>query len=151
MNEIASAVVVKVDCVAEIFRRHHLGLAEFARPGPDHVVRRQIAAIDQAKCVEELRAKFVAAPAVIGEGGDGAERTIVAHVGAEVAFQRPERHDDRGRHAVLLLDAREHRGIRFDECLSALNAIRGGHAVGELQECLGEHSLPTIDIDDGWS
>jgi hypothetical protein len=49
---------------------------------------------------------------------------------------------------VLLLDAREHRGVCFDEFLSALNAIRGGHAVGELQECLREHPLPAIDIDD---
>ena len=73
---------------------------------------------------------------------------IVAHIGAEIAFQCPERHDNRGGHAVLLLDLCKGRRIRLDQRLAALNAVGGGHASGKLQECLREDTLPAIDVDD---
>jgi hypothetical protein len=73
---------------------------------------------------------------------------VIAHIGAEVAFQRPERDDHRGGHAVLLLDALEHLGIGLDLRLAHLDAVAGGHAVGKFQKCLGEDALAAIDIDD---
>ena len=109
---------------------------------------REIATLDQAQRVEELPAKSLAAPAVVGERGDGAERLVFAQIGAEVGLQSPERDDHRRRHAELLLDARECCGIGLDQLLAALNAITGGHAAGEFEKRLGEDALAAIDIDD---
>jgi hypothetical protein len=39
---------------------------------------------------------------------------VLAHVGAEIAFEPPERGDHRRRHAVLLLGAIEDRGVFLD-------------------------------------
>ena len=79
---------------------------------------------------------------------DRTERRILAHIGTEVAFQAPERDDDRRGHAEFLLDAREGRRIRFDQRLAALNTVGRGHAAGEIQKGLGEDPLAAVDIDD---
>ena len=73
---------------------------------------------------------------------------IIAHIGAEIAFERPERDDDRRRHAILLIDAGKHWRIGLDLGGAHLDAIAGGHAVGKFQKSLGEHALAVIDIHD---
>ena len=100
-NEIALAGSVVVDRVFVILRRHHLRLAEFAGPRADHLGGRQVAALDQAQRVEQLGAKSIGAPAIVGERGDRAERRIFAHIGAEIALQAPERDDDRRGHCRI--------------------------------------------------
>src|SRR6202030_2680805 len=114
---------VVVDGVLEIYRRHHLRLAELTGPRSDHVFGPQIAALDQPQRVEELGAKAVGAPAIVSQRSERAQRLLLAHVGAEIAFQRPERDDDRRRHAVLLVDPREYLGVSLDLCRTGLNAI----------------------------
>src|SRR5262249_2083949 len=71
-----------------------------------------------------------------------------AHIGAEVAFQTPERDDHRRGHAEVLFDAREGRGIGLDQLLATLNAVGGGHTAGKFDEGLGEDALAAIDVDE---
>ena len=73
---------------------------------------------------------------------------VIAHIGAEIAFQRPERDDDRCRHAKIVIDARKHRRVGFYQRLPALDAVGGRHAVGKLQERLAEDALAAVDIHD---
>ena len=147
-QEIAHAIAVVIDGVFIIFRRHHLRLAEFAGPRAGHFLGMQIAALDEPQRVEKLSAEAVRAATVIGKRGDRAQRAVVAHIGAEVALQSPERHDHRRRHAELLVDPFEYRCIGLDQSRAALNAVGGGHAIGKFQKCLGEHALTAIDIHD---
>jgi hypothetical protein len=73
---------------------------------------------------------------------------IIAHVGAEIAFERPERDDDRRRHAILLIDAAEHRCIGLDLRRAGLDAIGRSHAIGKFQKCLAKDALAVVDIHD---
>ena len=72
----------------------------------------------------------------------------VAHVGAEIALQPPERGDHSRRHAIFLLGARERSGVGLDPLLALLHAIGRGHASGKLREDLAEHALATVAVDD---
>ena len=72
----------------------------------------------------------------------------IAHVGAEIAFQSPERGDHGGRHAIFLFRARKRRGIGLDLRLALLHPERRCHAAGELGECLAEHALAAVTVDD---
>ena len=108
----------------------------------------QIAALDQSQRVEQLGAEPVGAPAVVSQRSERAERFLLAHIGAEIAFQRPERDDDRRRHAVLLVDPRKYLRVGLDLRRPGLNAIGSGHAIGEFQKRLREHPLAAVDVDD---
>src|SRR5262249_37871963 len=147
-QKIARAIAVVIDGVLIIFRWHHLGLAELAGPRTDHVRRTQIAALDEAERVEQLGAKAVRAPAVVSERSERAQCAVIAHIRAEVAFQRPERNDDRGRHAELRIDFGDDRRIGLDQGGAALNAIGCGHSIGKFRESLSENTLAAIDIHD---
>jgi hypothetical protein len=60
----------------------------------------------------------------------------------------PERDDNRRRHAELLVDLGEDRGIGLDQRAAALNAIGRGHPIGKFEKRLGEDALAAVDIDD---
>src|SRR5205814_4189661 len=76
------------------------------------------------------------------------QRRQAAHVGAKIALQPPERRDHRGRHAILLLGAREGGGVSLDPRLALLHAVARGHAARELGEHLPEHALAAVAVDD---
>ena len=148
LDQVAPSVAVIIHRVAIIFRRHHLGLPELARPGADHLLRPQVAALDHAQRVEQMAAEHVAAPAVIGQRRQRLERLVLALAGAEIALQPPERGDDRGRHAVILLLAGEDRLEFLDLGHARGQPGAGQHLVGEFEEVLREEALPPVDADD---
>src|SRR5262249_27599388 len=115
---------------------------------PNHVRWTQVAALNEPQRVEQLGAKAIRAPAVVSERGERAQRAVIAHIRAEVAFQRPERDDDRRRHAELRIDFGEDRRIGLDQRRAALNAVGRGHAIRKLKEGLGENALAAVDIHD---
>ena len=147
-DEIAPAVAVVIDSMHHVFRRHHLRLAEFTRPRSDHFVRTQIAALDQPQCVEQMPAKHVRTPAVVGQRRQRFDRLILALPGAEIALQAPKSRDDRGRHAELILFASKQRLVFFDLRGAVGQTAVAQHLVGHLDKILREESLTSIDVDD---
>jgi hypothetical protein len=129
-------------------RRQELRLAEFARPGADHLGRREIAALDDLQRRDGLVLEHLGAAAVIGQRHQRGQRRQIAHVGAEVALQSPERGDHRRRHAVFLLGARKRGGVGLDALLALLHAVGRRHAARELGEDLAEHALAAVAVDD---
>ena len=70
--------------------------------------------------------------------GERADHRQPAHVaGAVVGLQRPDRHQHRGRHAKLALDAREQLGVRRHQPPGAVDAGRDDAGRGVLLEALG--------------
>jgi len=148
MDEVAPTVAVEVDGVFEIRGRRELRLADFAGPGADHLGRRKVAALDHPQGVEQLLAEHLGTSTVVGERHQRAQHRQIAVVGAEVGLQSPEGDDDRRRHAELLLDAREQRGVAFDPARTGLQPMAVRHAAGELQEALLENFLSAVLVDD---
>ena len=148
LDQVALAVAVIVDGVRHVFGRHHLGLAEFARPGADHLLGAQVAALDQAQRIEQMTAEHVGAAAIIGQRGERFDRMILALAGAEIALQSPEGRDHRGRDAKVLVFAREQRLVLLDLRSAAGQAPAGQHLVGDLEEVLREELLAAVDVDD---
>ena len=148
LDQVALAVAVVVDGVRHVFRRHHLGLAELARPGADHFLGAQVAALDQAQRVEQMAAEHLRAAAVVGERRQRLDRLVLALAAAEIALESPERGDHRRRHAEFLFLAREQRLVLLDLGGAVREPSAGQHLVGDLQEVLGEEALPAVDIDD---
>ncbi len=146
-DEIAVAVAVVVDRVRHVFRRHHLGLPELARPGADHLVGAQVAALDQPQRTEQMLAEHVGAPAIEGERGQRFDRLVLPLARPEVALERPERGDNRGRYAEIFVFARKQRGVLLHLCLAALDPP-AQHLVRHLEEVLREEALAAIDVDD---
>ncbi len=147
-QQVALAVAVIIDRVFDVFGRHHLGLAEFAGPRADHFRGHQIAALDQSQGVEQMAAEHVRAPAVIGKRGERADRIVLAHAGAEIAFETPKAGDHRGRHAILLLGAVEHRLVFAHLCLPLLQPGSGHELAGKFQKAQRKDALAAVDIDD---
>ena len=129
-------------------RRQKLRLAEFAGPGADHFLRREIAAVDDLQRRDGFVLEHLGAAAIIGQRHQRAQRRQIAHVGAEIAFESPERGDHRRRHAIFLFGARERRLVGPDTCLALLHAIVCRHAAGEFGEHLAEHALAAVAVDD---
>ena len=148
LDEVALAVAVVVDGMRHVFGGHDLGLAELARPGADHLLGAQIAALDQAQRVEQVAAEHVGAAAVIGERGQRLDRLVLALAGAEIALQAPEGRDDGGRNAELLVFAREQCLVLLDLGGAAGAGVRRQHLVGNFKEGLREEALSAVDIDD---
>ncbi len=148
VQEIAAAVAVVIDGIGEIMRRQELRLSQFAGPGADHFVRRQVATVDDLQRGDGFARETFGAAAVIGQRNQRTQRRQVAHVGAEIAFQSPERGDDGRRHAVLLLGAGKGSRMRLDRGLALLHPIDCGHAPGELGEHLPEYALAAVAVDD---
>ena len=147
-QHVAMAVAVIVDRVVEIMRRQELRLPEFAGPRSDHLGRRKVAAVDDLQGGDGFLLEHLGAAAVIGQRHQRGQRRQFAHVGAEIAFQSPERGDDRRRHAIFLLGARERRGMGFDFGLALLHPVHRRHPRGELGKHLPEHALAAIAVDD---
>jgi hypothetical protein len=144
LDEIAPAVAVEIDAMLEIVRRQELHLAELASPGSAHLGRRQVTTLNDAQRIEQFAAEHVGAAAVPRQGGEGAQRAVLAGVGAEIRLQSPKGDDGVSRDAILTLDALEGRRILLHQRSAALHAVRRHHAVGELQEGLAEHALAAI-------
>src|SRR5262249_32874812 len=77
-----------------------------------------------------------------------AQYVVVAEIGAEVAFQTPERGQHLSRNSIFLLHARKQRGVLFDLGEAGWNSSTANHAVGKLQKGLVEHRLTVIAPDD---
>ena len=149
LDQIAAAVAVIVDGAAIIVGGGELHRAQFAGPvAAVHFGDGEIAAPQDAQGVDKLLAEIFGAAAVIGERRDGAEDVVLAGIGAEVAFEAPERDENRRRNAVLLLDLGENRRMTLHHDLRVLHAMTGDHTVGELQEALLKHLLIAVALDD---
>ena len=92
--------------------------------------------------------KHLRAAAIVGQRHQRAQRRQVAHVGAEIAFQSPERRDHFRRHAVLLFRARKRCRVGLDAGLALLHAGDRRHPPREHREHLAEHALAAVAVDD---
>ena len=120
------AVAVVVDAVLDVGRRQELGLADLAGKGADQIAQRQVAALHDLQRRDQLALEQLGAAAIMRQRRERADHRQLAHVaGAVVGFQRPDRHDQLGRHAELPLDARQQRGVALHQRLGALDARPG--------------------------
>ena len=129
-------------------RRQELGLAELAGPGADHLGGREVATVDDFQRGNGLVLEALAAAAIIGQRHQRGQHRQVAHIGAEIALQAPERRDDRRRHAIVLLSAGECRRMHLDMLLAVLHPVDRRHAAGEFGEQLAEYALAAVAVDD---
>src|SRR4029079_6210365 len=67
---------------------------------------------------------------------------------AKIALQAPERGDDRGRHAEVLVFARKYRLVLFHLCGAIGQTSACEHLVGHLQEIRRKECRPAVDVDD---
>jgi hypothetical protein len=114
MHHVDAAIAVEIDAVLEVVARRELRRPELSGPVADHLIRPQIAALDDAQRAHELVAEKVRPPAVVGQGRDRSDDVVgAALVGAVVAFEAPQRDHHGRRYAGPLLDARQQRGVRL--------------------------------------
>src|SRR5580704_1220663 len=126
--------------------------ADLAGIGADEIAQRQIAALDDLQGGDKLALEQLGAAAVMRQRCHRADHRQLAHVaGAVVAFQRPDRHDHRRRHAILLLDAPEQGGVHLHQFPGAVDAGRDDPGGGVFLEALGvEHAaLAAVEGEDG--
>jgi hypothetical protein len=147
-HQVASTVPVIVDGVLEVIGRHELHLADFTGPGADHIVRREVAVIDEAQRRLQLGAEHLRPAAVIGERRQRSQRAEFTEIGAEVRLQPPETDKDGTGHPEIALDAGKQIGMLFKQLPTLRHAVVGDHAVGEFEEALREHALPAVGVDD---
>src|SRR5215471_992946 len=126
------AKLVEVDGVFQIRRGQELRLAELPSPRPDHLVRTQVTAVDDAERIKEFGAKLVRAPTVIGERCERTERRKLALVDAEVGLKSPDRYEHRRGHPKALLDPIEDRTVALEHDLALAQPVARDHAAGEL-------------------
>src|SRR6185503_18910051 len=107
--------------------------------------------LDQPQRVEQMSAEHVGAAAVIGQRCERFERLVLALAAAKIALQAPERGDDRGRHAEVLVFARKYRLVLFHLCGAIGQTSACEHLVGHLQEILRKESLPRSMLMMRWS
>ncbi len=150
VDHVDAAVAVKVEAVLEIVRGRELRRPKLARPVANHLVRPQIAALDDAQHSHQLVAEERRAPAIVGQRRHRTDDVVgAALVGAVVAFQTPKRNHHRRRHSGRFLDAGQQSGVSLQLLQPVLIAADRGHAAGELQEALLKHALPAVAADDG--
>ena len=148
MPQVDVTVAVVVDPVLDVGRRQELGLPDLARIGADHVVQPQVAPLQDLERSQQLTLKQIAAPAVMRHGRKHPEHRQLAHVAtAEVGFQSPDRDEDLRRHAELLFDPRQQRGMTHQHRLAALDAAGGDAGRGILLETLAEGAaLAAVEV-----
>jgi hypothetical protein len=129
-------------------RGQKLQLPELVGEQPDHLLGRQVAALDDFQRRDQLRAKQLRPAAIERQRGERAQRRQVSDIAAEIGLQPPERDDRRRRHAILIFDALEGGGELLDALGAGVEAIFGDHAVGEFQERLREYALAAVLRDD---
>src|SRR5262245_39321635 len=147
-DEIALPVVVEVDGVFDIGRRHELSLTNFAGPGAAHFVREHVAALDDAQRFQELGLKQFGSPAVVGKARERPNWRQTSQVGAKVGFKAPDGDDDRTWDAKLLLDPTQDRPISLQHIAALFQPIRRDCAARELFEALLKNALLAIARDD---
>src|SRR5205823_11232505 len=108
----------------------------------------QVAAFDQAQGVQEVAAEHVRAAAVERQGCDRLDRVILALAGTEVAFEAPERRDDRSRDPKFLFLTGKQSLVLLDLCNAVRDAATAEHLVRHFQERLRKETLAAVDIDD---
>ena len=85
---------------------------------------------------------------ISGRRGERAQHGQIAHAGAEVALQRPERGDHRPRHAVLLLDLGEQLAMLLELRRAGLEPVLRDQLACKRREALGEEALLAVTRDD---
>ncbi len=112
--------------------------------GPAHLRPCEVAAVDHAERVQQLRPEFLGAAAVIAQGGERADTIHVAHHLAEIGLEAPIGHQHGTRHAVVLLDPLEDRRVFLEHRLADLQAVVRHHAGLEGQEVLRKDALGPV-------
>src|ERR1700757_5024381 len=143
MQEVALSIPVEIDRKLHPGRRHELGLTDFPGPDASHLRGRKIPAIDDAQGIHQLGAELVSAPAIISERRERPDGWELAGVDAEIRLEAPDRHQNFARHAIGLLDARQHRAILFHH-VGAAREPRRDHAAGEFLKALAEYFLRAV-------
>ena len=119
-----------------------------AGPGAAHLIRLDVAALDDAQCVEQLRPEERAASRVISQCGERRNHRKTAEVVAEIAFQSPEGDQEPGLYPVFLVGAPQQVLVLLEQLAAALDALLVDAQVDIAPEGLGELGLPTVEFDD---
>ena len=146
--DVAAAVAVVIDRIAQKGRRHELALAH--RPGPraGHVADADIALVDDAQGRDQLAAEIGPAPPVEAKRGERRHHHVIAGDLAEIAFHPPQSDDKARLDIVAPPDRVEQAPIVVElaaRILDALRAHRLLQILGEGQHLLG---LVTVELDD---
>ena len=144
MDEIALAVAVEVHRELHIGRRQELGLPDLASPVAAQFGRRHVAAVDDAKHVEEFPAKLVGPAAIMCERRHRADDGELALIDAEVGFQPPDRGEHRRGDAELPFNAGEGRRMLRKQRRTFAQTVGRDHSPGKLLEGLGEDTLAAV-------
>jgi hypothetical protein len=115
---------------------------------PAHLVRREIAALDNAQRIQQLGGKLLGPAAIEAQRRERADRFHIAHDLAEIGLEPPKGNEHRSGHAIFLFDPLEGGRMPLEQRSAALQTVPRHHAAGELQEALREHRLAAI-LGDG--
>jgi hypothetical protein len=114
--DVAQPVLVEIDRVLEIARRHELRLSHRTRPRPGHGLCVDVAALHDCERLEQLAAKEIGAPRLPRQRGQRLEDGIRAGELAVMRFKAPDGEHDARRNPVLGADAPQQRPL-FDGML----------------------------------
>ena len=148
--DIAAAVAVEVHGKLVVGAGDKLGLAHGAGPGATHAAGLHVAMLENAQRREQLFVGKRWAAAFIGQGGEGGDHRLVAHVLAEVAFHAPDRHQCVAVDAVALLDGLQGAGVFGQQRLATAHAGGRDGAVEVFPHRPGEFRLAAVGPDDRW-
>jgi hypothetical protein len=148
VDNVASAVTVAVDGVALERRRHELRRPECAGPGAAHLLRPEVAAVEDFQRGEEFILEIGLTAADAGERCGGIEHAAIAHLGGVIGLDAPDR-----RHRVAVDAIGLFRGVElrlvFGEDLAALGKTIVVHEDIEIvPDRLGEFGLRIHQIHD---
>ena len=143
MEDVGAAGAVEIDAVLVELGGQELGEPHRAAPGALHVLALE-AVLQHLHRQQELVAEHVLALAGISLGGEHAHRVEAILGVAEVGLAAPDREQHRPRHAELLFDRGERRGVLG----AKLRAFRGEAGHVRLLEIIGrrldELGLPAL-------
>ena len=109
-----------------------------------------MAPVENFESVYQLAAEIGAAPAVVGQGGQGVNDRKASGEAAEVALDSPKGDQKAGLHAELGADLGEEGAVFPQQAASLLDPGGGNHPVHVLAECQGELGLLAVQFDHPW-
>ncbi len=147
--DVTLAVAVEVHGILVVGGRDELGLAHGAGPGADHEGGRNVAVLENLQGGEQLGVGEFRAASFIGEGRQGADHVLVAHVRTVVALHAPDRHHRIRIHRIARVDFAEDARMLRQARLALANAQRIEGAFQVLPYRSGEFRLAAVGFDHG--
>ena len=112
--DVAAPVTVEINRMGVVGGRDELRLAHGASPGAEHLLRRDVALLQNLQGGNQLRVGKPRATTFVGESGQRVDHRLAALELPEVAFHAPHRHQRLPVNAITLLDALQDIGVLND-------------------------------------